>query len=373
MKLKKFKLAILTFVFLIGSIMPVYAAPTDTVVFADDNLKIAINEELGESDDYEPTEGDMESLTSFTADDKEISSLSGLEYAINLETLDLNTNYITEISELESLTKLQTLNLMANYIEDISVLEDLADLTSLNVSENNIIDVSVLENLVDSNPGITIEALDQIIIIETAFADNTLLLDNPFNVSDLSALDFADFEPAATVDPTTKNITWDSLPNENVQLTLSFSYDVIDFSGEIIVNALYIAPESGNNEPGTSEPEPEPETVNGIIIRFFDEATNAPIAEEQLIMGVSGETFRIEPKKIEGYEFVREELKTPETVTFAEGAFEENQILTFFYKKIGENPKTGNTPITPPAFFIIAAFLTLSTMIMFIKKNLLAK
>ena len=46
------------------------------------------------------TVGDMQSLEILDARLKNISSISGLQYAVNLKTLDLSTNSISDISPL---------------------------------------------------------------------------------------------------------------------------------------------------------------------------------------------------------------------------------------------------------------------------------
>ncbi|OON91825.1 MAG: hypothetical protein ATN32_02215 [Candidatus Epulonipiscium fishelsonii] len=59
---------------------------------------------------------EIETLTSLYADKMEISSLKGLEYAINLEKLSLNDNYIKDISAIHNFKSLKILRLNNNPI-----------------------------------------------------------------------------------------------------------------------------------------------------------------------------------------------------------------------------------------------------------------
>ncbi len=86
-------------------------------------------------------------FTSLAANDREITNITGLEYATNLTELVLNGNNISDISALSGLTALTDLNLSDNNISDISVLSKLTALTRLDLSDNNISDISVLSKL----------------------------------------------------------------------------------------------------------------------------------------------------------------------------------------------------------------------------------
>lgn len=90
-------------------------------------------------------------------DGKSSFSLEGLQYATNLQSLDLGwdmydsmfdghlTGDITDISQLAALTKLVTLDLQSNRISDITPLKDLTHLKTLNVTQNAIYDFSSLD------------------------------------------------------------------------------------------------------------------------------------------------------------------------------------------------------------------------------------
>jgi hypothetical protein len=81
--------------------LPVCAADGDLpVVFADPNLKIAVETALGVKD---PTRGQMAQLAQLDAVSMGIVSLQSLEYATSLVVLDVGLNNVTDISALSGL------------------------------------------------------------------------------------------------------------------------------------------------------------------------------------------------------------------------------------------------------------------------------
>jgi len=105
----------------------------DPVHFADANLKVAVEAQLGISD---PTPTDMLGLISLNADRKNITDITGLEYATNLTSLWLEGNQLSDISSLSGLTNLRTLHLQNNQLSDISSLSGLTKLRDLNIKGN---------------------------------------------------------------------------------------------------------------------------------------------------------------------------------------------------------------------------------------------
>ena len=86
------------------------------VDFADANLKAVVEAKLGILD---PTPTDMLVLHSLDAHGKDIKSLKGLEFAMNLRTLLLYDNKVSDISPLSDLTSLSHLDLDDNQIKSI--------------------------------------------------------------------------------------------------------------------------------------------------------------------------------------------------------------------------------------------------------------
>lgn len=150
--LNRVRIVVLVLWFVICSlnlgILPSLAAGSsgDIVNFNDPSLETAVLEALGKS--ASPLSvGDLAGLTSLTAEQGTISDLTGLEYAVNLESLYLAGNQISNFSALASLTGLQELELSFNQIEDLSPLANLTGLQTLYLAGNQISDLSALVNL----------------------------------------------------------------------------------------------------------------------------------------------------------------------------------------------------------------------------------
>lgn len=140
------------------------------VSISDKKLKQVINYTLGKDRkvDQEITKEDMESITEINGDkairympreewieymshDRGIRSIEGLQYAINLESLDLSENGIKDLTPLTNLKKLTYIELDRNMIGDLTPLSSLTNLIHLNIYNNDQIDdmtaISNLENL----------------------------------------------------------------------------------------------------------------------------------------------------------------------------------------------------------------------------------
>ena len=127
----------------INSLVPDSAA----VSIPDLNLAAAIRESLGLASGSAITQLDMQGLRLLYADEKQITSLTGLEHAFHLEELKLDDNQITDITSLAGLTQLRVLTLRGNEISDISPLTDLKQLKVLSLSSNKLSDISPLTDL----------------------------------------------------------------------------------------------------------------------------------------------------------------------------------------------------------------------------------
>ncbi|WP_449537894.1 leucine-rich repeat domain-containing protein [Ferdinandcohnia sp. Marseille-Q9671] len=119
-------------------------APSGQVVtFADPALEEVIKETL-QITSREIVESDLTIVTSLDASYRGISDLTGLEFAKNLEDLNLMSNSITDLTPLKGLTNLLYLVAQNNEIEDISPLKDVTKLEYLGLDGNQIEDISVL-------------------------------------------------------------------------------------------------------------------------------------------------------------------------------------------------------------------------------------
>jgi len=174
------------------------------VTIPDADLRAAIETALGKASGAPITQEEMASLTRLEASNKEISDLTGLEFATNLTRLDLgaqvvhrrevkyyrvdggsywserddgdNSNEISDLSPLSGMAKLEYLNLGSNLISDVSSLSGLTSLTYLDLYDNYISDVSALSNLTNltsldlyNNLISNISALSSLIRLESLF------------------------------------------------------------------------------------------------------------------------------------------------------------------------------------------------------------
>jgi len=120
------------------------AEPVD---FASPLLKSKVEAALGVLD---PTPTDMLGLTSLTATwgASNLRDLTGLEYAVNLQTLVLNDNQIYALGPLSGLSNLRTLDVSDNQVLwDLSGLSGLTGLQLLDVHRNAVRDLGPLSGL----------------------------------------------------------------------------------------------------------------------------------------------------------------------------------------------------------------------------------
>ncbi len=137
-----------------------------TVAFADPNLEAAVRDELG-IPTAPLTPEDLAALTRLDATSRELASLSGLEAAVNLESLCLTDNraiqsfeplsYLPELRVLLAdncglsdlggigrLTRLTELDIGVNLIRDLTPLRDLTELNYLTADWNHVSEIGVL-------------------------------------------------------------------------------------------------------------------------------------------------------------------------------------------------------------------------------------
>lgn len=122
--------------------------PVGVVYFPDANLERIIRATLNKTTG-DIHEVDMSDLTYLSADGEGIEDLSGLEYAINLQQLNLCDNQVSNIAKLANLTNLQILFFSNNQVKDITPLENLTNLQMLNFSNNQVSDITALANKTD--------------------------------------------------------------------------------------------------------------------------------------------------------------------------------------------------------------------------------
>lgn len=140
--------------------------PGNTVTFTDANLEAAVRIALGIPSPTLITDMDMLNLFYLSAKDNSISDLTGLEYATNLEQLELgqdtSSNTISDLTALGSLTRLTYLNIAGNQVTDIGPLAALTSLTFLDFSNNQVTAISALSGLTN---------LEQLLLYENQVSD----------------------------------------------------------------------------------------------------------------------------------------------------------------------------------------------------------
>ena len=158
------------------------------VVFADDHLEFAVRDFLFIPEPEPIMITDMETITSFIAPGMGIADLDGLQYATNMEYLELQANQIVALDPLVDLVNLRSLYLNENQINNITPLSGLVNLTTLNLSDNQIADIAPLSSL--TNLGDLNLSFNQIVnIAPISFLTNLTKLDlNNNDIVDISSI-----------------------------------------------------------------------------------------------------------------------------------------------------------------------------------------
>ena len=151
MELRKTK-QILTYTLLLSVTMCLMfptTTPAQTVNIPDAGLRAAINDALDKAPSAAITAAEMATLRNFEAHNADISDLTGLEFATNLEDIRCNNNLISDLSALEGLIKLRVVEFRENVISDLSPLANLINLEWVIVNHNLVSDLSPLANLIN--------------------------------------------------------------------------------------------------------------------------------------------------------------------------------------------------------------------------------
>ena len=123
--------------------------PGQSVNIPDPNLRAAIVEALSKALGDPITAEEMETLERFVAENKNISDLTGLEFAKNLTALYLVHNALSDISPLAALTNLREVGIGHNPLSDISPLAALTKLREIRIYDTEVSDLSPLAALRD--------------------------------------------------------------------------------------------------------------------------------------------------------------------------------------------------------------------------------
>jgi len=157
------------------------------VVIPDAGLEAAIRETIGKpSGDI--MKSDLLAMTGLQADNRGISDLTGIEYCLNMQVLDIGDNNVTDISRLGNLTQLIQLDFSNNNVGDIGALATISGLQTLQMSGNPISDISVLAQLPDLFYLSMVFVGQSDISVVANLTDLEYLLVTGNNISDLSPL-----------------------------------------------------------------------------------------------------------------------------------------------------------------------------------------
>ncbi|MGO4889617.1 leucine-rich repeat domain-containing protein [Anaerobacillus sp. MEB173] len=176
----------------------------DVVVFGDKNLEQAIKDQLGITD-RKITVNDMKFLSTLSANNKEISDLSGIEHATNLNSLFLVNNHISDLSPLSNLVNLFEINLAHNKISDLRPLERMTNLSTLYLMNNLITDITPIS---------AIPKLTYLELAENQISDITPIgkMTNLYHLG-LAHNQISDLSPLENV----KNLTQLIIPNNKIE------------------------------------------------------------------------------------------------------------------------------------------------------------
>ncbi len=119
-------------------IVSLTGCPNDIVIFQDRNLEDAVRDALGLPLGLFVTRTDLLQLYELEAAGREIRSLSGLQWAVNLNKLLISDNALVDLTPLTPLVNLTVLDLSVNMIKDISPVAGLANLDHLILYGNDV-------------------------------------------------------------------------------------------------------------------------------------------------------------------------------------------------------------------------------------------
>ena len=123
--------------------------PPEVVSIPDANLAAVVRGTLGLAPGDAISQLDMLRLGWLEANGRQITDLTGLEYAVNLKGLNLGDNQISDITPLAESTIIEGLELHYNNISDISSLAAMTNLSGLNLDGNSVSDLSPLTELIN--------------------------------------------------------------------------------------------------------------------------------------------------------------------------------------------------------------------------------
>ena len=178
-------------------VVPVY--PEGAAAWMPDPaLRTVVRETLAIPEEAPLTQSDMKQLTELHAEQRQITSLIGLEYATNLTEAVLGHNPISDVSPLANLAQLRALNMADCQISDLYPLAHLTRLASLRLHHNQIEDITPLANLTTltdlwliDNQIADVRPLENLTLLEELqIQDNSIGDYSPLNTLSLATFEY---------------------------------------------------------------------------------------------------------------------------------------------------------------------------------------
>ncbi|MBR5774325.1 MAG: PHB depolymerase family esterase, partial [Clostridia bacterium] len=222
----------------------------DVVSFDDEALKNAlISAGYDKNADSELSTEEMAVIYGINLSGLGLTSISGLEYAINLKLVDISNNTLTSIDALSSCDALQYVDISNNSIESIEPLANADEMLILIADNNKITSISALENnrslitvSFNGNRISDISALGGITSLRSVSLDNNEIE----NISAISALNYvnylfvADNDVISLADIAGLNYLFEADFSRN-RLDLTGGTDDADVIGALINNGVDVA------------------------------------------------------------------------------------------------------------------------------------
>lgn len=118
------------------------------VSFNDINLKYALLKNYGYDEKQELSKNDLKKLGGhLSLSNRWIKDLEGIQYCINIESIDLSNNQIENLAPLFELTNIQELYLDRTRVKDITGIGNLKNLARLDLSSNRLDDINEISKL----------------------------------------------------------------------------------------------------------------------------------------------------------------------------------------------------------------------------------
>ena len=205
------------------------------VEIPDPNLRRAIREALNLPGDAAITQAAMRRLTKLEARDRGITDLSGLEFATNLQHIELPLNPISNLAPLATLVQLHTLYLWRCEITDVMPLANLTQLKYLDLSHNDrIIHISPLANLtqlvelnLSHNRIVDVNSLAHLTNLELLYIEGNLIVDH----SPLDGLPLSEFRYDETCEMPPSVSVLDKIKNREYPSVFTYFGSILNRPG----------------------------------------------------------------------------------------------------------------------------------------------